>query len=119
MVVPEEPAVLNPDGSAEENEAIFLQVLQEASTHEGPFTSQALADYFLDAGFPVDSLQVSQDRTRTDLEPESMFISAMFDEMCLVGQIVTADRTFVAEVLPAVGPDSSLCLIGQTQSITP
>lgn len=119
VVVPEAPAELVPEGTAEENEAIFLQVLQEASLHEGAFTSQGLAQYFLDAGFERESLQVSQDRTRTDLEPESMFISARFDDMCLVGQIVTADRSFVAEVLPAVGPDKNLCLIGQTQSIDP
>ena len=118
VVVPDEVAVFDPDASAEENQTFFLQTLQVAAGHEGQYTSRAFAQYFIDAGFDPQLMQVSQDRTRTDLEPESMFISARFDGECLVGQVVTADRSFVGEVVPAVGPNEQLCLIGETVPIT-
>lgn len=116
--VPDEAAAYVPDGSAEDNLPIFLQTLQAAAGQEGPFESKALAERFIDVGFLVESMQVSQDRTRTDLEPESMFISARFGAECLVGQIVSADRSIEAEVVPAVGPQGNLCLIGQTIPLT-
>ena len=114
VVVPDEVVDYDANGTATENQTLFLQTLEVASAHEGQYTSQALAQYFIDAGFDPAVMQVSQERTRTDLEPESMFISARFGEECLVGQVVTSDRSFVGEVVAAVGPDSSLCLIGET-----
>lgn len=114
VVVPEEEAHFSPEGSAADNQPIFLQTLQHAASQEGQIASQTLAQQFVAVGFDPALMQVSQDRTRTDLEPESMFISALFGGDCIVGQIVTADRSFDAQVVPAVGPDNNLCLIGLT-----
>lgn len=114
IIVPEEIAEFMPESSAESNLPIFLQTLEEVAQSDGALESQAVAQKFIEQGFSADLMQVSQDRTRTDLEVESMFVSARFDAECLVGQIVTADRSFVAEVLPSVGPNDDICLIGQT-----
>lgn len=118
VVAPDEEATYVEGGSAEDNLPVFLKTLSDASKQEGAFESRALAQRFIDVGFAVESMQVSQDRTKTDLETESMFVSARFGDQCIVGQIVTADRTIEAEIMPTVGPDNDLCLIGKTEPLT-
>lgn len=106
-------------GSAQDNEPIFVQTLQKAAALEGDISSSRLAEQFIEAGFEAEKLQVSHDTTRTDLEPESMFVGAHILDECLVGQIILSDRSVTAQIMPSVGPDAKLCLIGEMEEITP
>lgn len=115
--IPTEFVEYDPAGSAEENLPVFIQTLENVTGGEEAFSGRSLVAAFEGVGFERDSMQVSFDRTRTDLEVESMFISVKIDDACLIGQVVTEDRSFVAEAASTVGPDSNLCLIGKTQSI--
>ena len=67
----------------------------------------------LDAGFTEEQVT----KVKTDLVADNIFVSVLIGQDCLIGQVVVADRSFVTEAAPAVGPDKSLCLIGTTRPI--
>lgn len=115
--VPEEAPEFFPDGSAEDNLPYFTEVLRDYVDGDGAVRGAPIVDAVVDAGFDVDDMQVSFDRTKTNLDADNIFVSVRIDADCLIGQVVADDRSFVAEVEPAVGPDGDLCLIGETRAI--
>lgn len=108
----------HPDGTAEENLPYFDEVLRAFAATAEPVEGRPVVDAVIAAGFDRDSMQVSFDRTQTNLVADSIFVSVRLGTECLIGQVVTADRSSVAVVEPAVGPDQSICLIGNTRPIT-
>lgn len=106
-----------PDGSAEDNWPYFAHVLSEFAEGEAEVDGENVVNALADSGFDADAMQVSFDRTETGLVADSIFVSVRIGKSCLVGQIVTGDREAVAEVMPAVGPERDICLIGETRAI--
>lgn len=114
---PATPATLVPGGSAEENLPFFQQTLLTYAGGTSPVEGQPVVDALVAAGFDRAAMQVSFDRSRTDLVADNIFVSVRMADQCLLGQIVTGDRSLVAEVAPALGPDKSICIIGTTRPI--
>lgn len=118
--VPVAPAVapeLVSGGTAEENLPYFTEVLRSYADGQGAVKGEPIARAVIDAGFDKSFMQMSFDRSKTGLEADNIFVAVLLGEDCLIGQIVTADRSFVAEALPAVGPEKNVCLIGETAPI--
>lgn len=114
---PAEPPKFFPDGSAEQNLPYFADVLQRYAAGEGAIEGRPVVDAVVEAGFDRAAMQVSFDRTETNLVADNIFVSVRIGADCLVGQLVTADREAYAVVAPAVGPDADVCLIGETREI--
>ena len=62
-------------------------------------------------------MQVSFDRTKTDLVADSIFVSVRIGAECLLGQVTTGTREVSAVTEPAIGPNRDICLIGNTRAI--
>lgn len=116
--VPEVAPELVPGGSAEDNLPYFTEVLRDYAAGEGTIKGEPVSRAVIDAGFDKNLMQVSFDRSETGLDADNIFVSVLLGEGCLIGQLVTNDRSFVAETGPAVGPDKNICLIGETAPIT-
>lgn len=116
--VPEVAPELVPGGTAEQNLPYFTEVLRTYVAGDGAIKGEPVSRAIIDAGFDKALMQVSFDRSETGLEADNIFVSVLLGESCLLGQVVTADRSFVAETAPAVGPENNICLIGETAPIT-
>lgn len=114
---PAEPAQFHPDGSAEDNLPFFAQTLREFAAGGEAVEGVPVVNAVSAAGFDRTAMQVSFDRTQTNLVADNIFVSVLIGTDCLVGQVVTADRTTFAVVEPAVGPSQDICLIGNTRPI--
>jgi hypothetical protein len=105
------------DGTAEENLPYFDETLRTFSIGSAPVAGQPISLALFDAGFDRATVQVSFDESKTQLVADHIFVSARFGDDCLIGQVVSADRTFVTSVQPAIGPEQDICLIGETRPI--
>ncbi|QIM18337.1 hypothetical protein G7066_06185 [Leucobacter coleopterorum] len=109
--------VFVPDGTAEQNLPYFTEVIRKYTAGKEPIVGKPVAQAVIDAGFDPTMMQFSFDQTKTNLEADNIFVSVRIGTDCLIGQLVTADRTFVAKNEPAVGPNTDICLIGNTRSV--
>lgn len=109
--------VFVPDGTAEDNLPYFTEVIRKYTASDQPITGKPVAQAVIDAGFDPAMIQFSFDQTKTGLEADNIFVSVRIGGDCLIGQLVTGDRTFVAKNEPVVGPNSDLCLIGVTRAV--
>ena len=116
--VPEVAPQLVPGGTAEENLPFFSETLRAFAAGDAPVKAQPVTTALIDAGFDKSLMQVSFDTSKTGLDADNIFVSVRYGEDCLVGQVVAADRSFVAKNEPALGPDKTICLIGNTNPIT-
>lgn len=114
---PVEQPVLHPDGTAGENLPLFTSTLQSYAKGNGRIEGRPIVDALGKAGFEQQHMQVSFDRTKTDLIADSIFVSVRFGHDCLVGQVLTDTRAVYAEQAAALGPKRNLCLIGDTRPI--
>ena len=115
--VPEEEVRFLPDGTAEENLPYFEQTLAGFAAGELPVEGVPIVDAVSAAGFDRSQMQVSFDRSQTNLVADNIFVSVRVGEQCLIGQVVTGTREVAAVVEDAVGPDADICLIGNTRAI--
>lgn len=116
---PEVAPELIPGGTAEENLPYFTEVLRNYTAGDGEVQGAPIVAAVTAAGFDPALMQVSFDQTKTNLVADNIFVSVRVDATCLIGQIVTEDRSFVAETAPALGPNGDICLIGTTAPIAP
>lgn len=114
---PEVPPALMADGSAADNLPFFHETLRLFALGEASVQGQVVVDSLAAAGFDKAKMQVSFDETKTNLVADNIFVSVLYGQDCLIGQVVVADRSFVTKVAPAVGPEINLCLIGNTRPI--
>lgn len=114
---PEQQPELVPDGTADDNLTFFTETLRKYAAGDGAIQGQPVVDALVDAGFEKSHMQVSYDRTRTDLVADNIFVSVLVGQECLIGQIVTESRDVFVEAGEALGPNSDICLIGQTRPI--
>ncbi len=115
---PETTPELVPGGSAAENLPYFTEVLRAFSAGTGAVQGAPIVQAVAEAGFDKTAMQVSFDASKTNLPADNIFVSVRIGTDCLIGQVVAADRSFVAQNEPAVGPNQDLCLIGETAPIS-
>ncbi len=114
---PVAPPEFHADGTAADNLPYFHETLRQFGLGELPVQGVPVVDHLVTAGFDKTKMQVSFDESKTNLVADNIFVSVLFGQDCLIGQIVVSDRSFVAEEAPAVGPDKSMCLMGTTRTI--
>ncbi len=114
---PEQAPEFVPGGTAEQNLPYFTEVLRTYSKGDAPVQGASIVQAVTEAGFDPAMMQVSFDRSKTGLVADNIFVSVRFGTDCLIGQMVTADRSFVAKNEPALGPNKDICLIGETAPI--
>ena len=111
------PPEFVPDGSAADNLPVFRHVLQEYADGKSPVEGQPIVDAIVAAGFDRTAMQVTFDRSKTNLVADSIMVSVLIGEDCLIGQVVTADRSVTAAIEPALTDAKNICLIGNTRAI--
>lgn len=114
---PQAPPEFFPEGTAAENLPYFHETLRQFGVGAEPVQGMPVVNALAAAGFDKTRMQVSFDESKTDLVADNIFVSVLLGQDCLIGQVVVADRSFVTEVAPAVGPEKNLCLIGTTRPI--
>lgn len=114
---PAAPPEFYPEGTADDNLPYFHETLRQFGVGSAPVQGVPVVDALAAAGFDKTKMQVSFDESKTSLVADNIFVSVLFGQECLIGQVVVADRTFVTEVAEAVGPEKNLCLIGATRPI--
>lgn len=114
---PEVAPELVPGGTAADNKPYFTEVIRAYSAGTQPIEGRPIVDDLIAAGFDRAAMQVSADRSKTDLVADSIYVSVRWGDECLIGQFMTSDRSFTVDMPPAVGPDGSVCLIGSTRPI--
>lgn len=105
------------DGTAADNLPYFHESLRLFGLGESPVQGAPVVDHLVAAGFDKAAMQVSFDESKTELVADNIFVSVLLGSDCLIGQVIVADRSFVTEVVPAVGPEKNVCLIGTTRPI--
>lgn len=118
MPEPETPPVFVDGGTAEENLPFFRQQLVDYAAGDGPVKGEPIVRAITAAGFDKQQMQVSFDRSKTGLDADNIFVSVLVGKDCLIGQVVAADRSITAQAVDAIGPDTNICLIGNTAPIT-
>lgn len=114
IVKPDTTPKLLPEGDANANKPFFSEVLRQYVQGDGPIAGAALGRVLNEAGFVKESIAFSQDRTKTNLVADSIFVGVLINGSCLLGQVQTGDRSLAVSVADPVGPDHSLCLMGKT-----
>ena len=104
-------------GTAFENEAYFSWSLRKAIREGMPVNGVEVVNVLAAAGFDKAAMQVSFDKTKTNLTADSVFVSVRVNDQCLLGQVVSDDKTVAVDVQPVVGPNKDICLIGKTRPI--
>lgn len=104
-------------GSAFENLEYFNYMLRKAIRGGATVDGVSMVNAVVDAGFDKSLMQVSFDKSQTGLRADNIFVSVRVNDQCLIGQVVTADKTVTTSVQPVVGPEKTICLIGKTRPI--
>ncbi len=103
-----------PEGDAQDNKAYFDWVLKSLSARDLKEPGRAMVNALDRAGFRKKSMQVTQERTKTNLVADSVIIAVRMGRSCLVGQ-----RTYKGKYYSSI--ESALktggCLIGATRTI--
>lgn len=106
-----------PEGSATENEPYFEATLLKFSSSEEVVRGEPIVDALAAAGFQKTQMQVSFDQSRTGLIADSILVSVLIGTDCLIGQVVTQDRSVTTTLAPALTDAQNICLIGNTRPI--
>ena len=114
---PKEAPKLVAGGTAEQNEPFFTEVMRTFSTGKEAVLGEPVVQAVAKAGFDKKAMQVSFDKTKTDLLADYIYVSVRIGQGCLIGQISTTDRSFSVDQVAAIGPNTDICLIGKTRPI--
>ena len=106
---------LHPDGSAQDNLALFTAVTVAVWQSADRSRGLAYIDALTAAGFDRAAMQVTADTSTIGNPAESLQFSVLWSGECLVGQVGEATGEPVTAVLPALAGGS--CLVGRTQPI--
>ncbi len=107
--------VLVPDGTAEDNLALFASVVQTVAASPDSVAGRAYIDALVGAGFDKAAMQITQDVTSVGNPADTIQFSVAWGVECLVGQVGPSTPAPTAVVLPAL--PSGGCLVGQTRPI--
>ena len=112
---PEAPALV-PDGSADDNLAIFTAVTDAVWASDDRVKGRAYIDALVEAGFDKAAMQVTEDRSTVGNPAESIQFSVSWgDDACLVGQV--GPSTGEPETLVMDQLTEGRCLVGETRDI--
>jgi len=115
---PSAAPVLHPDGSAEDNLALFAAVVARVWAGDSRASGAAYIDALTAAGFARADMEVTADESTVGNPAESIQFSVRWGkDQCLVGQVGPSTGDPVTAVLPQV--DGGRCLIGRTVPVTP
>lgn len=106
--------VFLPDGDAEDNKAFFDRVLSRVATIDQKQPGKTMVNALVRAGFRKKSMQLTPDRTKTDLEADSVIVSVQINRSCLIGQR-TNDKKYFSSIETALKTGG--CLVGATREI--
>jgi hypothetical protein len=103
-----------PEGDAQDNKAYFDWVLKNLSARDLKQPGRAMVNALDRAGFRKKSMQVTQERTKTNLVADSVIIAVRMGRSCLVGQRTDKGKYYssIESALKTGG-----CLIGATRTI--
>lgn len=106
-----------PAGGAAENAEFAKYTLKQAIREGMSVDGQSTVNTLVAAGFDKSLMQVSFDRSKTNLTADSIYTSVRFGDQCLLTQVVADDKTVHVSVQPAIGPEKTICLVGETRPI--
>lgn len=108
--------VLRADGTAEENLAIFSQVVDEIWATEQRASGRAYIDALTAVGFDRAAMQLTPDTSTVGNPAESIQFSVRWgDDECLIGQVGPSTGEPATAVMPQLA--EGRCLIGNTRPI--
>ncbi|MDH6237428.1 hypothetical protein [Cryobacterium sp. CG_9.6] len=105
---------LQPEQSAAAN-LEFFDSIASAVAATNPADGRAYIDALVGAGFDKTAMQLTFDRTPTDLAADSVQFSVLFNDECLIGQFGPASGGYQSLVAPVLA--SGTCLFGVTRQI--
>ncbi|WP_241982315.1 DUF6993 domain-containing protein [Cryobacterium ruanii] len=112
---PDAGPTLLPTGTAADN-LVYFNFLAAAVTKANPAADgRAYIDALVAGGFDRTAMEVTFDRTQTDLAADAVQFSVRFTGECLIGQIGPASDGFHSVVAPILS--TGLCLVGSTRQI--
>lgn len=112
----DQPAVLVPDGSADDNLPVFTQTAESVWESDQKGQGRAYIDALVAAGFDKRAMQVTQDTTTVGNPVESLQFSVRWGgSECLVGQVGPSTGELVTAVMPQLA--EGRCLVGVTRPI--
>jgi hypothetical protein len=106
--------VFLPEGDAQDNKTFFDRILSGVATADQKQPGRAMVNALVRAGFRKKSIQLTPDRTRTDLEADSVIVAIRMGRSCLIGQR-TNDRKYYSSIESALKTGG--CLVGTTRKI--
>ena len=106
--------VFLPEGDAQDNKTFFDRILSGVATADQKQPGRAMVNALVRAGFRKKSIQITPDRTRTDLEADSVIVAIRMGRSCLIGQR-TNDRKYYSSIETALKTGG--CLVGTTRKI--
>lgn len=106
-----------PGGSAQDNAAYFQKTAAEFSKSDAAVAGKPIVDAFVKAGFSKQDSAVSFDKTPTGYDADTIFYAVKIANDCLIAQFSPGDRGYVTDIMAAVGPNKSHCLVGKTRPI--
>jgi hypothetical protein len=106
--------VFLPEGDAQDNKTFFDRILSGVATAHQKQPGRAMVNALVRAGFRKKSIQITPDRTRTDLEADSVIVAIRMGRSCLIGQR-TNDRKYYSSIETALKTGG--CLVGTTRKI--
>mgnify|MGYP001163270886 FL=1 len=107
--------VLVPEGTAEDNLAVFTWVTETVWDSDDRVKGRAYIDALEDAGFDREDMEVTRDESTVGNPAESIQFSVLWRDECIVGQVGPSTEKPTAVVLPEL-PEGG-CLVGQTRPI--
>lgn len=109
------PAVLLPDGTAEDNKPFFDQVNRATLKANAKAGGRDFIDALVAAGFDKKAMEVTKDETTIGNVAESIQFSVRWGDNCLIGQNGSAVDGYHSTIAPALS--TGKCLIGNTRPI--
>jgi hypothetical protein len=106
--------VFLPEGDAQDNKTFFDRILSGVATADQKQPGRAMVNALVRAGFRKKSIQLTPDRTRTDLEADSVIVAIRMGRSCLIGQR-TNERKYYSSIETALKTGG--CLVGTTRKI--
>jgi len=103
-----------PEGDAQDNKAYFDWVLSGLSAVDQKQPGKTMVNALVRGGFRKKAIELTPDRTKTDLVADSVIVAIKMGRSCLIGQR-TDDKKYYSSIETALKTGG--CLIGATRKI--
>lgn len=106
-------AAFVPNGTAEQNKAIFDETNSQFLFDHGMGDGRAIFDNLVALGFTKGDMELTPDTTALGIAVDSLIVSVRIGQDCLIGQFSAMGYTGMIE--PVLG--TGKCLIGTTRTV--